>query len=425
MGMSTDLTNVTAISAGTQHNLALKADGTVVAWGWNDVGQTNVPAGLSNVVAIAAGGMHSLALKSDGTVVGWGYGNDGQCTPPADLTNAMAIAAGWRHSVALREDGTVVGWGSDSAGQCHVPATLHNVKLIAAGGDHTLAAVFSPYLRYPGKAESLVDNMLHMLTSRTNATVSSAYFPLPPFDAGSDAGGRYHNTWGGTNLPTMQTNFWLRDVTNIYTCSVAALQPTWENLTNINTANYVCTAISPRHAITAGHVGSFFQPGQKMVWFNPDGTSFTNTVVNYVSEYPQIDFAVVLFENDFPRFAKIMPWVSCSGNDLTFACRHRVGTTFIATSSAIGGITIPGVDFGDYTKPPDDTHNFGWYGGDSSDPMWGIINNEAVFIGPAISPPAATPLANYINTVNADMKQLSTNHGDTNIYSVTLYNIFR
>ncbi|HEU5071191.1 MAG TPA: hypothetical protein VFV96_12365 [Verrucomicrobiae bacterium] len=252
-----NLTNVTAISAGTQHNLALKADGTVVAWGWNDVGQTNVPAGLSNVIAIAAGGMHSLALKSDGTVVGWGYGNDGQCTPPADLTNAMAIAAGWRHSVALREDGTVVGWGSDSAGQCDVPATLHTVKLIAAGGDHTLAAVFSPYLRYPGKAESLVDNLLHMLTSRTNGN-GNAYFDLPPYDVA----GRLHDSWGGTNSPTMQTNFWLRDVTNIYTCSVAALQPIWQSLTNTNTAHYVCTAISPRHAITAGHVGSFFQPGQ-------------------------------------------------------------------------------------------------------------------------------------------------------------------
>jgi hypothetical protein len=39
--------------------------GTVVAWGWNNYGQCNVPAGLSNVVAVAAGGYHSLALKVD------------------------------------------------------------------------------------------------------------------------------------------------------------------------------------------------------------------------------------------------------------------------------------------------------------------------------------------------------------------------
>ena len=60
------------IAAGAYHNLALKNDGTVVAWGENCYGQATVPAGLSGVVAIAAGALHSLALKNDGTVVAWG-----------------------------------------------------------------------------------------------------------------------------------------------------------------------------------------------------------------------------------------------------------------------------------------------------------------------------------------------------------------
>ncbi|HEU5068888.1 MAG TPA: hypothetical protein VFV96_00565 [Verrucomicrobiae bacterium] len=265
LNIPANLTNVTAVAAGLLHSLALRNDGTVVAWGWDSEGQANVPTGLSNVVAVAAGRMHSLAIKADGTVVAWGLNDHGQTNVPATLTNAMAIAGGTGHSVALREDGSIEAWGDNSAGQCDVPATLHTVKLIAAGGDHTLAAVFSPYLRYPGKAESLVDNMLHMLTSRTNASVSSAYFDLPPYDAGGDPEGPFNNTWGGTNLPILQTNFWLRDVTNIYLCSVAALGRTFTNMTNVNTAAYVCTPISPRHAITAGHVGSFFAPGQKMV----------------------------------------------------------------------------------------------------------------------------------------------------------------
>ena len=57
---------------------ALKSDGTVIAWGDNSHGQTNLPAGLSNVVAIAAGYYHSLAVCSDGTVQAWGDGLDGQ-----------------------------------------------------------------------------------------------------------------------------------------------------------------------------------------------------------------------------------------------------------------------------------------------------------------------------------------------------------
>jgi alpha-tubulin suppressor-like RCC1 family protein len=45
------LKNVVAIAAGYYHSLALKSDGTVVAWGYNYEGETNVPAGLTNVVA--------------------------------------------------------------------------------------------------------------------------------------------------------------------------------------------------------------------------------------------------------------------------------------------------------------------------------------------------------------------------------------
>ena len=142
---------MTAIAAGGHHSLALKSDGTVVAWGYNDSGQTNVPAGLSGVTAIAArlyaqpgaeerrhgrrlgrrtataranvpaglsgvtaiaaGLDHSLALKSDGTVVAWGYNTSGQTNVPAGLSGVIAIAAGDTHSLALKSDGTVVAWG--------------------------------------------------------------------------------------------------------------------------------------------------------------------------------------------------------------------------------------------------------------------------------------------------------------------------
>ncbi len=62
--MPVGLTGVTAIAAGLSHSLALKNDGTVVAWGRNVEGQTTVPAGLTGVTAIAAGGYHSIALKA-------------------------------------------------------------------------------------------------------------------------------------------------------------------------------------------------------------------------------------------------------------------------------------------------------------------------------------------------------------------------
>jgi hypothetical protein len=58
-----DLAGVTAIAVGFSHSLALKGDGTVVAWGNLEFGgNAPVPSGLAGVTAIAAGTVHNLAL---------------------------------------------------------------------------------------------------------------------------------------------------------------------------------------------------------------------------------------------------------------------------------------------------------------------------------------------------------------------------
>ena len=56
--------------------------GSVVGWGYSGAGETVVPANATNVVAIAGGGGHSLALRADGTVVAWGNNYFGQSTVP-------------------------------------------------------------------------------------------------------------------------------------------------------------------------------------------------------------------------------------------------------------------------------------------------------------------------------------------------------
>lgn len=153
----TDLGDVHSISAGQYHNLALQSDGTVRAWGagttfspnptTGEGGQSIVPAGLSNVVQIAAGTTHSLALKSDGTVAAWGsawllpgsWNALGQAQVPAGLSNVVAISGGDFHNLALKADGTVVTWGYNTHGQAVTPAGLSNVVAIAAGWYHNLA----------------------------------------------------------------------------------------------------------------------------------------------------------------------------------------------------------------------------------------------------------------------------------------------
>ena len=97
-----------AIGAGKYHSLAVKADGTVTAWGDDSQTQCDVPAGLTNAVAVAGGGAHSLALGADGTVTAWGSDWDGQCDSPIGLLPAVGIAGGSYHTVLLLQGATPV-----------------------------------------------------------------------------------------------------------------------------------------------------------------------------------------------------------------------------------------------------------------------------------------------------------------------------
>ncbi len=140
----TGLTDAIAIAAGADHALALRANGSVVAWGNNQFGKlgdgttttrlTPVPVvGLTNIVAIAVGHSNSLALDSSGHVWAWGTGyygvigrgNTTDATTPVQvpaLSNVTAIAAGSFHAVALVGTDVWV-WGSNTVGQLGIGAS--------------------------------------------------------------------------------------------------------------------------------------------------------------------------------------------------------------------------------------------------------------------------------------------------------------
>ncbi|MFJ3794511.1 hypothetical protein [Kitasatospora sp. NPDC090091] len=197
------LTDVVAVSAGYLHTAALRANGTVVTWGSNlnqqlGDGTANdqaVPvyvcapgdcsAPLTDVVAVSAGYTHNLALRSDGSVVAWGNGFSGELgngsntssnTPvqvcaagcSSYLGGITAVAAGVSHSLALRSDGTVLAWGDNARGQlgdgtttasntpvqvCALGATapcgslLGGITGIAAGWDHSIALTGGGFVR--------------------------------------------------------------------------------------------------------------------------------------------------------------------------------------------------------------------------------------------------------------------------------------
>lgn len=208
LNVPADLTNVIALAAGDYHVLALRSDGSVVAWGGNEFfyGETNVPSNLSNVVSIAAGSSHSLALKRDGSVVMWGRtmsGGISNVPPQATNVAALALGPGAEHALVLKADGTVVEWGKISS-LTNIPPAARNIVSVAAGAFHAVA------LRADGKVIAWGDNNNSATNVPANATnvvaVAAGWYGNAALRA--DGTSLY---WGATLSFTTLTN--LTDIT--------------------------------------------------------------------------------------------------------------------------------------------------------------------------------------------------------------------
>lgn len=101
-------TDIVSLSAGKEHLVGLKADGTVVAVGANVYGECEV-SGFSNIVAIDTGPYHTVGLKTDGTVVAVGYSDDqNQVCNVASWKEIVSVAASATETMGLKADGSIV-----------------------------------------------------------------------------------------------------------------------------------------------------------------------------------------------------------------------------------------------------------------------------------------------------------------------------
>ena len=159
--------------SGAASNLAIRHDGTLWAWGLNNIGQlgvgntanhsTPVQVGTdSDWKEISWGYHHALAIKDNGTLWAWGWNRDGQIgdntlidrTTPKQIgtdNNWKMVAGGFSHSVALKTDGTIWAWGMNDFGQIGINSYQNKILVptmvgtdqdwvhISAGEETTLA----------------------------------------------------------------------------------------------------------------------------------------------------------------------------------------------------------------------------------------------------------------------------------------------
>ena len=65
-------------SAGREHSVAIKNDGSLKSWGRDQHKQRRDTPEGNNFVFVSAGGGHSVALRSNGSLESWGDDNDKQ-----------------------------------------------------------------------------------------------------------------------------------------------------------------------------------------------------------------------------------------------------------------------------------------------------------------------------------------------------------
>lgn len=130
-----DWKDVVDVSAGYNYTISLKANGTVVATGYNEYGQCNVLDWV-DIVSVSAGHNHTIGLKADGTVVATGNNASRQCNV-SNWKDIVAVSAGHNHTIGLKADGTVVATGYNEYGQCDVLGWTDIVS-VSAGNDCTI-----------------------------------------------------------------------------------------------------------------------------------------------------------------------------------------------------------------------------------------------------------------------------------------------
>ena len=131
------LTDWVQVSSGTNHTVCLKLNGTLFAWGNNNVGELGIGGSgnsfsspvqigaLTNWAQVSVGAVHTACVKTDGTLWTWGDNAAGRLglniNPAVDrssptqvgaLSNWAQVSAGTDNTLCVTTSGTLFSWGN-------------------------------------------------------------------------------------------------------------------------------------------------------------------------------------------------------------------------------------------------------------------------------------------------------------------------
>ena len=155
------------VSAGCEHTLGVRTNGTIWAWGAGDSGRlgdncvsnrsspVSVIGGFTDWSQVAAGFRSSFGLRTNGTIWSWGYNGAGNLGDGTTVTKSSPVsviggftdwcqvaASGTSNSVchwalAVRQNGTAWAWGYNSCGQLGNNSTASRSSPVSVVGGFT------------------------------------------------------------------------------------------------------------------------------------------------------------------------------------------------------------------------------------------------------------------------------------------------
>jgi len=165
-----------AVTAGSNHTVAIDADGSLWAWGSNSNGQVGnkstadckspvqIGTAADKWKQVSAGDNHTVAIDTNNKRWVWGSNSNGQLgngssganaeknepSQIGDNKNWKLVSAGKDHTVAIDTDNKLLTWGANGSGQLgnnsntgsNSPVPIRNDKnwvQVSAGNNHTVA----------------------------------------------------------------------------------------------------------------------------------------------------------------------------------------------------------------------------------------------------------------------------------------------